>query len=72
MQMLMQSKERLHFDKVFVTKPNRLCDSRRIEELKQKAFKIGRNIKNNASDTNMKMDCSKGYLQPPTLCIVWD
>ena len=43
--MLMQSKERLNFDYVFVMKNNRLCDSRRIEELKQKTFKIGRNIK---------------------------
>ena len=49
--MLIRSQQRLQFDRVFFSSPDRLWNSRRIETMKKRISKIGRNIKINTSDT---------------------
>ena len=46
-QMLIQSKNRLQIDGMFFSSPDRLWNSRRIEQLRKRMFPIGRNIKIN-------------------------
>ena len=49
--MLKISKERLQFDGVFFSSPDRNWNSRRKEEMRKKMMGIGRNIQINTSDT---------------------
>ena len=70
--MLQMSKERLQFDGVFFSSPDRKWDSRRKEIMRKKMFKIGRNIKINTSDTQINVNSRNGYLPGGTMSIVWD
>ena len=70
--MLKLSKERLQFDGVFFSSPDRNWNSRRIELIRRKLNGIGRNIKINTSDTQIEINTKNGYLPGGTISIVWD
>jgi len=70
--MLKLSKERLQFDGVFFSSPDRNWNSRRIDLIRRKLNGIGRNIKINTSDTQIEINTKNGYLPGGTISIVWD
>ena len=70
--MLIQSKNRMQIDGIFFSSPDRLWNSRKIEQLRMRIFPIGRNVKINTLDTKKKVTNMNRYLPDETLSIMWD
>ena len=71
-QMVLQSQQRVFFDGIFLSSPDRSWNSRRVETLRKKLSRIGRNIKINTSNTKKQVTNENGYLPGGTATIAWD
>ena len=71
-QMVLQSQQRMLFDGIFLSSPDRSWNSRRVETLRKKLSRIGRNIKINTSNTKKQVTNENGYLPGGAATIAWD
>ena len=66
------NKEVYNYGRIFFSLLDRRWSNSRIDNLKRKLFKIGRNIEINASNLEKNVEGEKGYLLGRTLSIVQD